>query len=134
MEEKLVHRTVRGELVRSKSEVIIANLLHSMGIAYDYERELIGADGTRRFPDFTIEDAEAGVTVYLEHLGLLHEPGYRARWEAKLAWYERAGIQLAEQGGGPNGTLLTTRDDPTGGIDCKAIEAALREFLHCENK
>ena len=34
LEERLIHRTARGELVRSKSEVIIANLLHANGIDY----------------------------------------------------------------------------------------------------
>jgi hypothetical protein len=34
LEDGLIHRTSCGELVRSKSEVVIANLLHSMGISY----------------------------------------------------------------------------------------------------
>lgn len=35
--EGLKHRTDRGEKVRSKSEVIIANALHGLGVAYAYE-------------------------------------------------------------------------------------------------
>jgi hypothetical protein len=58
LEEGLIHRTSRGELVRSKSEVIIANLLHTLGITYAYEQSFTGQDGSVRYPDFTIEDAE----------------------------------------------------------------------------
>jgi hypothetical protein len=68
LEEGLIHRTTRGELVRSKSEVIIANLLHTLGITYAYEQPFTGQDGSVRYPDFTIEDAETGRRVFLEHL------------------------------------------------------------------
>ena len=33
-EEKLIHKTIRGEMVRSKSEVIVANILDKMKIEY----------------------------------------------------------------------------------------------------
>jgi UvrD-like helicase C-terminal domain len=77
LEEELIHRTARGEFVRSKSEVIIANLLHGLGIPYAYEQPLLGRDGSIRYPDFTIEDAETGQHVFLEHLGMMTEPAYR---------------------------------------------------------
>jgi len=67
LEDGLIHRTARGELVRSKSEVIIANLLHALDIAYAYEQPFVGREGTVRYPDFTIEDAETGQRVFLEH-------------------------------------------------------------------
>lgn len=84
-EDALIHRTIRGELVRSKSEVIIANALFENGIAYDYEKPLV-IDGVRKIPDFTIEDANTGRTWYWEHLGLLRDAEYRKRWEAKKAF------------------------------------------------
>jgi hypothetical protein len=57
LEEGLIHRTTRGELVRSKSEVIIANLLHALRITYAYEQPFTRQDGSVRYPDFTVEDA-----------------------------------------------------------------------------
>jgi hypothetical protein len=39
-EEKLIHRTSRREMVRSKSEVIIADRLAAHGIDYAYEESL----------------------------------------------------------------------------------------------
>ncbi len=129
MEDSLIHKTTRGDAVRSKSEVIIANLLHGMDIDYEYEREVISPDGSRRFPDFTIEDDETGATVYIEHLGLLHDPVYRTRWDVKLEWYRNMGILPEEEGGGENGTLVTTRDDKGGGIDSNEIETVIKRVL-----
>ena len=111
MEERLIHKQ-RGEAVRSKSEVIIANLLHSKGINYLYE-EPLEADGVVKFPDFTIPDADTGETYYWEHLGMLTVPAYRQAWEEKQQWYGRHGIN---QGGGENGILITTEDSTEGGI------------------
>ena len=75
LERRLIHRTARGELVRSISEVVVADSLNVEGIDYHYEKTLRGADGIDRYPDFTAEDTETGVTVYWEHLGMLSDPG-----------------------------------------------------------
>jgi hypothetical protein len=42
--------------------MVIANEPGAAGIAYEHERPFIGKDGTRRYPDCTIEDADTGVT------------------------------------------------------------------------
>lgn len=127
-EEGLIHRTSNGEMVRSKSEVIIAEHLAARDVEYSYERSLtIG--GKTKYPDFTIEDMESGVTLYWEHCGMLHVPTYRKRWEDKLAWYRENGILPHDEGGGPNGTLIITRDDPNGGIDSERITQLLDDVL-----
>ena len=95
--ENLIHRTRRGELVRSKSELVIANLLDAMGVDCDYERDLVTSDGSRRYPDFTIEDADTGRTVFLEHLGMVFDRGYRERWARQLEWYKEQGILPVEE-------------------------------------
>jgi hypothetical protein len=64
--EGLIHRTTRGELVRSKSEVIIANLLHSLGNAYAYEQPFTGRDDSVRAQGVLPEDkgeGDAGILV-----------------------------------------------------------------------
>jgi hypothetical protein len=123
-EEGLIHRTAKGEMVRSKSEVIIANLLHSMGIPYAYEQPFTGKDGSVKYPDFTIDDAETGRRVFLEHLGLMHDPAYRRRWESKLDWYRAQGVLRTDEGEGDGGLLLTTTEE--GGFDSAAVEKMLR--------
>ena len=121
LEEGLIHRTERGDLVRSKSELVIADKLHSRGLDYSYEQQLVLGDGRVRYPDFTIADHASGVTFYWEHLGLLNDPGYRTRWERKRAEYLAYGILPHEAGGGPEGTLIETRDDSAGGLDATGI-------------
>ena len=127
LEEGLIHRTTRGELVRSKSEVIIANLLHALGITYAYEQPFTAQDGSVRYPDFTIEDAETGRRVFLEHLGLMSDPAYRRRWQAKLDWYRSQGVLPEDEGDGDAGILVTTTEEK--GIDSAGIEHKLRVLL-----
>jgi hypothetical protein len=130
LEERLIHNTTRGELVRSKSEVIIANLLHAKTIDYAYEQELVlGGISTNKFPDFTIEDDNTGELYYWEHLGMLGDRGYKRRWDEKEQWYRDSGIVPHEEGGGPNGTLIITRDDPDGGINSLYINQLIEEVF-----
>lgn len=119
-----VHRTARGDdLVRSKSEVIVADALHDLGLPYTYETELKFPGEYPRRPDFTI--ARPGEpTVYWEHLGMLDLAGYRANWEARRDWYARQGILPWDEGGGETGTLVTSDESvSSGGISSSAIRA-----------
>ena len=121
-EQALIHRTLRGEMVRSKSEVIIANMLFQAGIDYEYEKELdLGEDGAR-IPDFTIEDAESGIQFYWEHCGMLGNERYRERWEEKKKIYEKHGIIEGEN-------LIVSRDALNGSIDSGAIKALIDKYL-----
>ena len=128
LEDGLIHRTVRGEAVRSKSEVIIANLLNAKGIDYRYE-EPLEFDEVAKYPDFTIEDDETGERYYWEHLGLLQDRGYRLRWEEKKNWYRMHGIYPQEEGGGPAGTLITTRDSAEGGFDSETVSQLVEQLF-----
>ena len=82
-----IHEALSGDMLRSKSEVIIANLLHERQIPFRYEEPLFADDGTLRLPDFTV--TWRGETFYWEHLGLLDLKDYADQWEVKRAWYER---------------------------------------------
>jgi hypothetical protein len=129
LEAGLIHRTRKGQAVRSKSEVIIADLLHSKQIDYRYEQPLAMPDGSRRLPDFTITDDTTGTSYYWEHLGMLQRPSYRRQWQRKLAWYKSHGILPHDEGGGPNGTLIVTQDGDDGSISSAEIEALLDKLL-----
>lgn len=130
MEEGLIHHTRKGIHVRSKSEVIIADLLYSKGIDFVYERELV-IGNSKRLPDFTIEDADTGETFYWEHLGMLNNASYRRKWEAKKAWYAAHGILQRGTGPGedPDGTLIVTVDGSNGSISSAEIEQLVDEVL-----
>ncbi|WP_409328931.1 AAA family ATPase [Trujillonella humicola] len=128
LEDGLIHMTRKGIAVRSKSEVIIADLLYSKGIDFEYERPL-DLDGDRKLPDFTIADSDTGETYYWEHLGMLQRPSYRRKWEAKQSWYTAHGILDEAAGGGENGTLITTRDGDDGSISSAAIEELIDKLF-----
>ncbi|MBR6014873.1 MAG: hypothetical protein IK059_02210, partial [Firmicutes bacterium] len=66
----------RGDLMRSKSEVIIASILDELEIPYHYEKPLKLGDGKTRYPDFTLLDIRNRCEVYLEHLGMLDNDQY----------------------------------------------------------
>jgi hypothetical protein len=117
-----VHRSANMELMRSKSEVIVANTLRSLGVNYSHEELLRMPDGSVREPDFTIR-RPGQPTVYWEHLGMLDRAGYRADWESKLEWYARHDIRPWTQGGGPAGALVWSTEAQAGaGIDAHEIE------------
>ena len=120
LDSNLIYRTDHGELVRSKSEWIIADKLHAAGIDYQYEQPLM-LDGVERFPDFTIVDDDSGQTWYWEHNGMLSNSDYRQRWERKLEAYRRQGILPLAEGGGKNGTLLVTEEKQGAGLSAQDI-------------
>ena len=119
-EDRLVHRTAHGELVRSKSEVIIANALHYHHLDYVYEPELV-LDGKIKRPDFRIEDADTGDVWYWEHCGMMDDPKYRKRWEEKKSFYQKHGIREGEN-------LIVTYDE-NGSLDSKKVEEIIRDVF-----
>jgi len=96
------------------------------GRAFD-PTEVVAFAPEDRFTEFSYATEhvrhDAGITYLWEHFGLLHDPAYRRRWEEKQQWYREHGILPLEQGGGPKGALIVTRDQPDGGIDSASISA-----------
>jgi exodeoxyribonuclease V alpha subunit len=82
-----IHESLSRDMVRSKSEVIIANMLHERDITFFYEKPLFAPDGTMYLPDFTL--VWHGEEIYWEHVGRLSDPIYVEKWIAKRAWYEQ---------------------------------------------
>ncbi len=127
-EDRLIHRTRKNEMVRSKSEIIIADRLADLDVDYIYEKPL-EIKGVTKYPDFTIEDDETGHRFIWEHCGMMYNPEYRARWEKKLQWYRKSGILPYEEGGGSEGILIVTEDSEAGGISSAEIEKLIREVI-----
>jgi exodeoxyribonuclease V alpha subunit len=118
--ERLIHRTTHGELVRSKSEVVVADVLTSLGISFDYELRLESRKDPSdfRLPDFTVR--YEGETWYWEHLGMLSTPSYAEGWARKKEWYELNGYL---------DRVVTSEDGPDGSIDAAAIEKTARQRI-----
>ncbi|NKJ47194.1 hypothetical protein CIC12_10655 [Burkholderia sp. SG-MS1] len=111
LDDRLIYRTAKNELVRSKSEWIIADKLHAAGIDYAYEPDVTLA-GKLRWPDFVIRD-KRNVTWYWEHLGRMDLKRYRDNWASKALAYRSEGIVPLEDyvPGKSSGVLLTTIED-----------------------
>ena len=75
-------------MVRSKSEVIICDLLAQSGLRYKYEELLEYEPGKHINPDFTVYLPNDKV-VYWEHVGCLGLDDYDANWEHKLKVYNK---------------------------------------------
>jgi exodeoxyribonuclease V alpha subunit len=120
--ENLIQVSARGELMRSKSEVIVANRLHDADIDYAYEKELIppgGDERDMRLPDFTINIA--GAELYWEHCGKVDDEAYMDRWNnTRLPWYKKHGF--ADR-------LIVTYDLPGGAIDTTEIDRMINERI-----
>lgn len=123
-EEKLIHKTARGELVRSKSEVIIANALFYNKLDYEYEPELT-LEGRVKRPDFKVEDYDTGEVWYWEHCGMMTDPQYKRRWEEKKKFYEKNGIVEGKN-------LIVTYDDEKGGLDAAEIQKIIEETFELD--
>ena len=115
MADQLIHKTARGDMVRSKSEVIIANLLYELGVKYRYEADIAGL-----YPDFTVTNPWTDECIYIEHCGV-DTKSYRDNFEVKLREYEDLGIL-------PGQNLIITTEKG-GHIDANAIENTLRNYL-----
>jgi ATP-dependent exoDNAse (exonuclease V) alpha subunit len=116
----LIHKTLKGHMVRSKSELVISNILFENGIEYHYERVLEGKIDQRKLrPDFTFIDP-SGELIIWEHLGMLAREDYRVGWEWKKNWYSQNGFTI-------NDNLFTSEDDLKGGLDAvKVKDTALK--------
>ena len=92
LEKEKIYETKKGEKVRSKSEVLFANMYFDMGIPYRYEQEIILADGSKKTPDFTLLDVKNKRLIYHEHFGRMDDDDYRERNLRKIDEYRRNGI------------------------------------------
>ena len=124
-DEYKIHKTLKGDLVRSKSEVIIANMLYNYekegDIEYKYEEKVVLKDNSVKLPDFTIK-TDLGDTWYWEHCGMMNDIKYKMDWEAKKKEYEENGIIEGKN-------LIVTYDDEKGGIDTTKIEELIKQYL-----
>jgi hypothetical protein len=83
--------TLKGEHVRSKSEVIIADRLYAKGIPYKYECPVI-IGGTVFHPDFTILRLSDRKILYHEHCGKMGDEGYVNDFLDRVNKFGRVGV------------------------------------------
>ncbi len=114
--------TERGELVRSKSEKIIADKLYMMDIPYLYERPLTLQEGERVYPDFTVLNRKTRKEYYWEHFGMMDKQEYCENAIKKISKYQKAKIYLGTG-------LIATFETYTQFINMKELEGIIKAFL-----
>lgn len=121
-----IYSTLNKDMVRSKSEVIIADRLFSAGIPYRYEErlelEVEHYNTVRYYPDFTILNKRTREVFYWEHLGSLGDPEYCFKNLTKLEDYSDNGILLGKN------LILTfeSRDKP---LYTANVDRLIKEYL-----
>ena len=121
MPEKKVHITSRGEKMRSKNEVLHAEVMYRLGIPFRYESVLhIGK--RELIPDFTAMRIRDAKIFYAEHCGMPDNNEYMEHHKWKMKLYEAAGIV-------PWDNLIVTYGDACGNVDVRIIESELRSKL-----
>lgn len=91
------NKTLKGEYVKSKSEVIIADRLTYYGIPYVYEV----TTATDVFldmmaPDFLILNKRTREEFFWEHLGKMGDPKYASRNQIKMEQFAQQGIIMGK--------------------------------------
>ena len=114
--------TLRGESVRSKSEVIIADTLNHYNIPYKYEFPLCLGENYYRFPDFTMLNTGKRKVYYWEHLGMMNREEYAMNNVDKIAEYIRHDIY-------PGENLILTYDGRGGNIPTDIVHKMIEKYL-----
>lgn len=112
----------KGERMRSKSEIIIANILNKNGIPYRYECPIKLKSGETYYPDFMVLNVRERKEMYWEHLGLMGDYDYRERNLAKILKYEANGLFMGDK-------LLLTFETSTQPLSTVTIERVVNKYL-----
>lgn len=120
-EDAPVYMTIRGERVRSKSEVMIADRMFFRGVPYKYECPIM-IEGQVIHPDFSMKRRSDNKIIYHEHCGKMSDPEYVNDLVERINLYNQAGIM--------QGDRLTfsfeTADKP---LDNRVIDRLIDEFF-----
>lgn len=133
-ENSVCIKTNRGEMVRSKSECLIANKLDSMGIPYRYEYpvtlkvnttmpvetedgEIVKIQKEHKitaYPDFTILGPNRR-EIIIEHFGMMDDPEYSEKAVRKMSFYNMNGYFAGDN-------LLVTYETKSVPFDIQGFE------------
>ena len=121
-EDVPIYLTDKGERVRSKSELNIANTLYKMEIPYKYECPFVLMNGRTVHPDFTILDIVNRREIYWEHRGMLDDRMYLKQSVQRIKEYRKSGIYVGDN-------LLITEETSAFPLGTDEIEDIARHFF-----
>lgn len=120
-QENLKFRSISGNLLRSKSEMLIDQALFQNNLLYRYEYPL-ELNGIIYHPDFSIIRNSTNEMVIWEHFGMIDNSTYANNALNKLSNYISNGFI-------PNINLITTYETLEHPLDNRQIDNALRILL-----
>lgn len=122
-------KTGNGELVRSKSEIIIANVLAGMNIPYRYEfphvmkvDDGVECRNVKFYPDFTCLNVRTRKEVLWEHFGLMDNPDYAQNALGKLDVYQRNGFEYGKN-------FIFSFETKVQALDVQKVKTIAERFL-----
>ena len=119
--EQLKLKTAAGNMVRSKSEVLIDMALFKHKIPFRYECALQLGDEIF-YPDFTIRHPHTGEFFYWEHFGKMDNERYAKNTGNKLQFYIAHGII-------PGINLITTYETKEKPLGIETVENLIHEYF-----
>ena len=125
--ENLRFETEKGDMVRSKSEVIIANILYRnrKNILYKYERPLEVIENGRQktiYPDFTILNKHTGEITYWEHAGRIDDSYYANDFVKKMNTYITNDLLLGRD-------IVVSFESQSNPLDIKVVKRLVKQII-----
>lgn len=118
------YKSSLGERMRSKSEILIADMLTKNHIPYIYEKPLTLGDQHTVHPDFTLLDFKYRKEIYWEHLGMIDDDTYRNRAIRKIYAFEHDGYYPGQQ-------LIITVETLAIPLDSSTIQREIGRLDNC---
>ena len=115
--------TDKGERVRSKSEILIANALkkHKIPYRFEYPYQFEPYSKTKH-PDFTVLNVRRRKEYIWEHMGKMDDEGYRNYALNRIIDFEKHGIF-------PGDRLILTHETLNNPLSSKIIEKTIQHYL-----
>lgn len=107
---------------RSKSEIIIAQLLTDAKIPFRYEYPFQTKDGRTLYPDFLCLNVHTREEIYWEHFGMMGKEEYASNVVKKLSAYSQNGLKLGKN-------LLYTMETESIPLDTSLVEKMILVYL-----
>ena len=114
--------TERGEIVRSKSEKILADKFYLMNIPYRYEYKITFQNGQSRRPDFMLLNVRTRKEFFWEHAGMMDNPSYMDDFVSKINLYETNGIIQGKN-------LIITYETSKIPLNMRTVDKLIKTYL-----
>ena len=114
--------TNKGERVRSKSEILIADALEKAGVPYRYEYPLYVKGIGQTHPDFLTLNVRTRKEIFWNHLGMLDDSKYAEDNVWKINQYLKAGYY-------PGENMILTYETKENPLNQKIVKQMIEHYL-----